>query len=175
VAVKRGNSTPFSPSPPGGTSRRGILRTLRLSEARSGDSEGPESTLGHPFVCVPGAIAGEVHVLPAEGESHPCVLVLAPHWRLEISRARASAADMLTRQRSHLSNVDIVARVSVAGSGNLGFSARIICLAYPRTRGELGSQSPSDRHDGGWAFQERRISALERGPASSFKGCTENR
>jgi hypothetical protein len=66
VAVKRGNSTPFSPSPPGGTSRRGILRTLRLSEARSGDSEGPESTLGHPFVCVPGAIAGEVHVLPAE-------------------------------------------------------------------------------------------------------------
>jgi hypothetical protein len=50
----------------GDASRKGILRTLRLIEAGSRDSEGSEATLGHPFISVPGVIAGQVHVLPAE-------------------------------------------------------------------------------------------------------------
>ena len=48
------------------TSRKGILRTLRLGEAGSGDSERSEATHGHPFICVPGVIAGEIDALPAE-------------------------------------------------------------------------------------------------------------
>jgi hypothetical protein len=50
----------------GDTSRKGKLRTLRLGEAGSGDSEGSEATLGHPLICVPGVIARQIDVLPAK-------------------------------------------------------------------------------------------------------------
>jgi hypothetical protein len=59
------NRQPFG-SLSGDTSRKGILRTLRLGDAGFGDSEGSEATPGQPFVCVPGVIAGEIDVLPSE-------------------------------------------------------------------------------------------------------------
>ena len=50
----------------GSTSRKGDLSTLRLGQAGSWDPEESEAALGHPFICVPCVIAGEIDVLPAE-------------------------------------------------------------------------------------------------------------
>ncbi len=52
--------------PKGDTSRKGNLRTLRAAEGGSGVSERPEAAFGDTFIGVPGVIAGEIDVLPAE-------------------------------------------------------------------------------------------------------------
>ena len=51
------------------TSRKGNLRTLRLGEAGSGDSEGSEATLGHPFICVPSVIACQIDVQGSDADA----------------------------------------------------------------------------------------------------------
>ena len=72
LARKTGKEAPTTkpgaqkPKADGDASRKGNLRTLRLGEAGFGDSERSEATLGHPFISVPGVIAGQVHMLPAE-------------------------------------------------------------------------------------------------------------
>jgi len=53
------------------TSRKGDLRTIRFAVAVSGDSKRSEASLTHPFVRVPGVIAGEVDLLPAERRDMP--------------------------------------------------------------------------------------------------------
>jgi hypothetical protein len=50
----------------GDTSRKGNLCTLRAAGGISRGSEGSEATLGYPFIGVPGVIASEIDVLPAE-------------------------------------------------------------------------------------------------------------
>ena len=50
----------------GGTSRKGSLCTLRRGRRVSRASERSEATLGYPLVVVPGIIAGEIDVLPAQ-------------------------------------------------------------------------------------------------------------
>jgi hypothetical protein len=50
----------------GDTSRKGNLSTLRAAGGVSRVSEGSEATLGYPFIGVPGVIASEIDVLPAE-------------------------------------------------------------------------------------------------------------
>ena len=50
----------------GAPQERENLCTLRTAGAVSGVSERPEATSDYPFIGVPGVIAGEIDVLPAE-------------------------------------------------------------------------------------------------------------
>ena len=66
TAEKRTNQRPcaYEMSQERSSLKRGIYEGL--AKPGSGDSQGFEVTVGHPFICVPDVIPGEVDVLPVE-------------------------------------------------------------------------------------------------------------